>query len=99
MCTVLLPPGVNPIAVDIYIYIYIYIINLQAQCSIFLSDANQIWNISTNCHRSLTASSGSRADIGGWSDRWTDRQSGAKIRFSWAGKATCYKLDGPGNES
>jgi hypothetical protein len=25
MCTVLLPPGVNPIAVNIYIYIYIYI--------------------------------------------------------------------------
>ena len=25
MCTVLLPPGVNPIAVNKYIYIYIYI--------------------------------------------------------------------------
>jgi hypothetical protein len=25
MCTVLLPPGVNPIAVNIYIYIYIYV--------------------------------------------------------------------------
>jgi len=26
MCTVLLPPGVNTIAVDKYIYIYIYVI-------------------------------------------------------------------------
>jgi hypothetical protein len=28
MCDVLLPPGVNPTAVNIYIYIYIYIISI-----------------------------------------------------------------------
>ena len=46
MCTVLLPPGGNPIAVNKYIYIYIYIYHNDYHNFVtlffFLSTAHQI---------------------------------------------------------